>query len=91
MEHSAALIQVVIVYFIHKDGSKVRCRCTASESIIKSEGIRFRRLGLYDLDVKKRIPSDYLSLECEVYSEQEDVDSRCQLDKFLNDFVKNIW
>lgn len=48
--------------------------------------------GLYDLEVKKRIPDYYLSLECTVFdSDEEEIDTRKEIDIFLEKFIKNTW
>lgn len=80
-----------IVYFYFKDESIVRCRCTANEEILKENGLSWADNSLYDLDIKKKIPVEYLEQKCEVFKKDKDEDRRSELDKFLSKFIKNLW
>lgn len=80
-----------VVYFKYPDGSLVRTRCTASKEVYESLGGYFDIWGLYDVDIFKRVPDSYLELDCEVYTEETDVDKRNDLDKYMNPYIQSTW
>lgn len=79
-----------VIYFHYPDNSIVRCVATASDKIL-SEYDLISGGSLIDIEARKAIPEDYLLLKSEIYSIEKDNDKRNDLDKFLNDFIKNSW
>ena len=88
----SALSGPIKAYFKHTDGSIIRSLCTANKEYYEKMGGLYTVDGLYDLEVKKRIPDYYLSLECTVFdSDEEEIDTRKEIDIFLEKFIKNTW
>lgn len=83
---------IAIVYFKYPDGSTVRSKCTASRSIYESLNGYYDSQGLYDVEVMRRIPDEYLDLDCDIYENEEtEIDTRNSLDKFLEPYIKSLW
>lgn len=80
-----------VVYFKYPDGSMVRCVLTGNKEIAKENGIEFPGDYLYDLEVKRKLPEQFYSMDCEIYSMEDDPDKLNELDKLLNDKIKLSW
>lgn len=83
---------IKVIEFTFSDDSVIKCRASENDTLLISLGIMPD--GMYwDLDVKKRIPSDYFNLTYTIkdYCAENDMLYANELDRFLSTYVKGMW